>query len=199
MAAERLIRIAITPEAPFLLEPIFLREILYRGWDMVHLRHPSATLNEMRDIIEAIPQKYHNRLRLHGHFELTNSFNLGGLHLNSRCPLPPANYTGPVSRSCHSWEEVTQSSDCDYVTLSPVFDSISKEGYKGIFSKFDLNEVNKAPISDVTPKVIALGGVDTGRIETVKRLGYDGYAVLGALMGASSLYELRLKLDQFDK
>lgn len=199
MADNHPFRIAITAEEPFLLEPIFITEILNHGWDMVHLRHPSASLTDMRNLIESIPSKYHCRLRLHGHFELIYSFNLGGIHLNRRCPCPPENYSGPYSRSCHSIEEVKKSIGCDYVTLSPVFDSISKNGYKGIFYNINLKQNNKAFTAGVTTKVIALGGVDSNNITTVSQLGFDGYAVLGALMTAESLYELRLRLDRFDK
>ena len=199
MAAKSFLKIAFTPEQPFMLEPVFISEILSRGWDMVHLRHPSASCEEIREILEAVPKKFHNRIRLHDHFELANSFNLGGIHLNRRCPSVPTGYSGPYSRSCHSVEEVKQCNDCDYVTLSPVFDSISKEGYKRVFTKIDFKKINKDSTSGVTTKVIALGGVDADHIRTVKFLGFNGFAVLGALMTASSLYELRLRLDRFEK
>lgn len=179
----QLLRIAITPEEITDSEPQWVTRILDRGWDMVHLRHPMASLRDMRNLIEAIPQRYHSRLRLHGHFILTNEFNLGGIHLNRRCPMPPDNYSGPYSRSCHSLEEIAASSACDYVTLSPIFDSISKIGYKAAFSHTELLRLNEI----TSPLVIALGGIIPERIEELTRYNFGGYAVKGAISSFISL------------
>lgn len=171
-------KIAITPETPGNLrkEAMQISTILDGGWDRVHLRHPGATLREMQAIIEALPQEMHSRLVIHGHFELVNHFKLGGLHLNRRCPIPPANYHGPLSRSCHSIEEIKSCSGMDYVTLSPIFNSISKTGYLSAFTPDELAELDCIP-----QKVIALGGVTPERIDRLKRYNFSGFAMLGAL------------------
>lgn len=174
-------------------------DILNAGWDMVHLRHPDATLRDMRNLIEAIPQQYHRRLRLHGHFELLTSFNLGGIHLNRRCPVIPAYYNGPHSRSCHSIDEIRECEDCDYITLSPIFDSISKSGYKAAFEKKSLEKIDKTGPSGVKIKVIALGGVTPENISEIKSLDFDGLAVLGALTAADDMEDFTRRLKAFDK
>ena len=126
---------------------------------------------------EPPPPRPHRRLRLHGHFELAAQFNIGGLHLNRRCPSAPAFYSGPLSRSCHSIEEVIASTDCDYVTLSPIFDSVSKQGYKAAFSPEDLSRLD-----DVTaPQTIALGGITPERVPELSRYNFTGFAVKGAI------------------
>lgn len=197
-AEKKTLRIAITPEDIFSDEPAYIREILTSGWDKVHLRHPGASLRDMRNLIEAIPQRFHSRLRLHGHFELLNSFRLGGIQLNGRCPRKPDNYDGPYSRTCHSIEEVKASLDCDYVTLSPIFDSISKEGYKAAFTKEQLQEIDKIRSLIVNTKVVALGGITPATAKEALNLGFDGYAVLGALMTAPDINELRRRIDYFN-
>ena len=112
-----MMRIAVTGTDPRHDEGEWIATILREGWDAVHLRHPAASLSEMRRLIESVPQQFHSRLRLHGHFELINEFNVGGLHLNRRCPAPPANYRGGLSRSCHTIEEIaTADSHLEYVT-----------------------------------------------------------------------------------
>lgn len=172
------LRIFITPEEIRQDEPERVSRLLQSGkWDIAHLRHPDATLRDMRNLIEAIPQKLHSRLRLHGHFCLAAEFNLGGLHLNHRCPSTPAFYSGPTSRSCHSIEEVIGSTDCDYVTLSPIFDSISKQGYHAAFSPEELQRLNDID----TPRVIALGGITPDRLTALDRYNFSGYAVKGAI------------------
>lgn len=198
MADKQLKRIAITTEEILPDEAERIVDVLDSGWDMVHLRHPAASLREMRRLIEAIPQNYHRRLRIHGHFDLTSEFNLGGLHLNRRCPSLPANYRGPFSCSCHSIEEVKRAAACDYVTLSPIFDSISKQGYRAAFSEKELAEIDKTEGSGVITDVIALGGITPERLHEVKRLGFDGFATLGALMGADSPESFRAKLNKFN-
>lgn len=172
-----MIRIFITPEEINDGEAGRITGMLDSGkWDYAHLRHPDATLRDMRRLIEEIPQRLHHRLRLHGHFSLAADFNLGGLHLNRRCPSLPDFYDGPHSRSCHSIDEVTAATDCDYVTLSPIFDSISKQGYKAAFSQDELMRLNDI----ATPRVIALGGITPSRTEDIKKYNFSGYAVKGA-------------------
>ncbi len=110
-----MMKIAITPPVPIVDEHEYIVAILEDGWDYVHLRHPSATTHDMRRLIEAIPQRLHNRLKLHGHFELLNEFNLGGIHLNSRCPEAPRLYSGKISRTCHAIDEAERFGDMEYV------------------------------------------------------------------------------------
>lgn len=189
-----MMRIAITGPEPRDDEGSWIAAILREGWDAVHLRHPSSSLAEMRRVIESVPQQYHSRLRLHGHFELTNEFNLGGLHLNSRCPAAPPQYTGRLSRSCHSMEEVaTADRRLDYVTLSPIFDSISKAGYKGAFSDYELEAIETIS----SPVVIALGGVTPDRLPLLRKTCFGGYAVLGYLWQADGMADLERRLRQF--
>ncbi|MCM1518093.1 MAG: thiamine phosphate synthase [Pseudoflavonifractor sp.] len=184
-------RIAITSPEPSRDETRQIRAILDCGWDMVHLRHPSASLTDMRRLIESIPQQLHDRLRLHGHFQLLNEFNLGGIQLNSRSPEGPANYHGAASRSCHTIDELARyAPDCDYMTLSPIFDSISKPGYTGRF--------DAAQLSSIPPgKVIALGGVTPDNVGKLGRYPFAGYAVLGYLF-QSPPGEFTRRLRQFD-
>lgn len=181
-----MIKIAITPELiDESREYLHIRAILDAGWDRVHLRHPSASLSDIRRLIEAIPQHYHRKIVLHGHFELCNYFNLGGLHLNSRCPVAPKLYHGGLSKSCHSIEELKQAGNLTYVTLSPIFDSISKNGYIAAFSHDDLKRLD-----GIDTPVIALGGVTPQRIKTLEQYNFSGFAMLGSLPWSGSHSEM---------
>ena len=124
----------------------------------------------MRRLIEAIPPQMHTRLVIHDHFDLISRYRLGGLHLNRRCPVAPHGYSGGLSRSCHSIDEVMAGGTMDYVTLSPVFDSISKSGYMAAYSHEELLRLSGAPT-----KVIALGGVNPERIDFLKRYNFTGF------------------------
>ncbi len=158
-------------------EAAVITSLLDAGADFVHLRHPDALVADVRRIIEDIPYRLRNRIKLHGHFELVWEMNLGGLHLNGRCPKAPVGYRGPLSLTCHSIEEVkaaTVAGCYDYVTLSPIFESISKVGYGGnAFTEADLALIDRAD------NVVALGGITTERIESLARYPFAGFALLG--------------------
>ena len=190
-------RIAFTPVEIADHEAEMIVRVLDADWDMVHLRHPAASLADMRRLIEAIPQRYHSRLRLHGHFALASEFNLGGLHLNSRCPMPPAFYTGPLSRTCHTVDDVIASRGYDYVTLSPIFPSISKPGYGECtnFTASDLEQIDKMRHTSV----IALGGVTPATLPQLAMMPFQGFATLGYLLGCGNPALLPERLLQFEQ
>ncbi len=140
--------------------------------DYLHLRKPNWSDSQLRQHLKKIPSHLHHFIKIHSHFYLTNEFDLAGVHLNHRCPEAPGEIKN-VSRSCHSLLEITLCGKMQYVTISPVFDSISKEGYK---SKYNLEE-----IADFAKekKVVALGGVQPHLFPTLKKFGFCGAAMLG--------------------
>ena len=146
--------------------------------DIVHIRKPEASPDEIRQLLLAIPADLHPRLRLHSHFSLCEEFAIGGIHLNKRFPIPPAGYRH-ISRSCHSLEEISGAcSPYEYVTLSPIFDSISKEGYRAAFSP---EECAQAASSS---RIVALGGVEPEHLGRLRKAGFYGAALLGAVWNA---------------
>ena len=159
-------------------EAAIIAQLLHWGTDLVHLRKPEGSADELAKLIEAIPTAYHNRLVLHDHFDLATHFTLHGLHLNRRnCVLPP-HHKGTVSQSCHTLDEVKAcKTKCDYVFLSPVFNSISKQGYASAFTLKALSEAKKQSIID--QNVLALGGITAANIDKVKHYGFGGVALLG--------------------
>lgn len=188
-----MLRIAITPHEPHPHEAAIITAILNAGWDYVHLRHPDASLRDMRNLIEQIPQRHYRRLKLHGHFDLLCDFNLGGVHLNSRCPTAPAYFCGELSRSCHTVAEATAyAPQCSYVTLSPIFPSISKPGYEAQFTQSELAALPAG-------KVVALGGVTPSRLAEILALPFAGYAVLGYLWQDATPTLVAQRLREFDQ
>lgn len=172
-----MLRIAITTHHIHPREPQIITSLLCDGWTYVHLRHPDASLRDIQNIIEAIPQKYHSRIKLHGHFELVHSFNLGGLHLNSRCPTPPVGYSDKLSRSCHTPQELSQATGLEYATLSPVYPSISKPGYLPVLTT---DQIISA-LAEAKVPVVALGGVTPDKESELMHMGFAGYACLGSV------------------
>lgn len=146
--------------------------LIEAGVDYVHIRKPSWSARDVRNLIEEMPYEYRKKLRLHGHYELLSEMNLGGVHVNSRNPVAPP-WAKSVSASCHGIKEIIDNSGLDYVTLSPVFDSISKQGYKAAFDPDGDYELPQGG------RVVALGGVTPERFNKLKAKGFYGAALLG--------------------
>ena len=165
--------IAITSSDLYPNEAARITELLDSGRvHYVHIRKPGWTLPQTSDLISRIPARLYPKLKLHDHFTLMERYHLRGVHLNSRNPLPPQNCSS-ISKSCHSLEELSDIESYEYVTLSPVFDSISKTGYKAAFNHDEL----KKELSG--KRVVALGGVTPDKFDYLKSLGFCGAALLG--------------------
>lgn len=166
-------------------EATLLIRLFEAGMQRLHLRKPASGREEVRALLAALPAVYYPRIVLHDHFGLAAepawAGQLGGLHLNRRNPKVPEGYTGYVSCSCHSLEEVGRQRACHYVFLSPVFPSLSKQGYGEGFPLPVLREATRAGLID--GRVIALGGISPATLPLLAGTGFGGAAVLGALWG----------------
>ena len=155
-------------------------QLLRRGdIDLIHLRKPQATRQELEALIRAIPAKLHQRLVLHDHHTLALTYPLRGIHLNSRNPLPPEGWKGQLSISCHSIEELAEKKchPFTYLSLSPIFDSISKQGYHSAFTAEDIARAHEEGIID--HRVMALGGITFDKLPLIKQMGFGGAMILG--------------------
>lgn len=177
-----MIKVVITLPAFFPGEAEKIAYMLRSGTaDLLHLRKPGSNAAEMEQLIRQIPTEFHQRLVLHDHHHLAAQYGLHGIHLNSRNPEPPKGKCSTslsLSRSCHSLEEVKLWKErCNYVSISPIYDSISKQGYKSAFTKEQLLQAHRNGIID--GKVFALGGITFGRLHEVEALGFGGAMILG--------------------
>lgn len=168
------------------------------GLEILHLRKPTSTIDELRCLLKQIPECYMDRIVVHEHFSLVDEFHLKGIHLNRRNSSLPNDYDSQVSCSCHSLEEVAKKKNSvDYLFLSPIFDSISKEGYNSSFGKDELKMASENYIID--EKVIALGGIDPQNIPEIKELGFGGIAVLGYIWNSSVEADVNIVVDNYLK
>lgn len=159
-------------------EADFIDRLFNHGLDRLHLRKPGADIGECRRLLDGISREWLPRIVVHDNFGLCREYGLGGVHLNGRNPMAPPNHEGSVSRSCHSLEEISRyKGECDYLTLSPIFNSISKQGYMAAFGPGQLAAARDSGLID--RRVIALGGVTLENIPRVKELGFGGVAILG--------------------
>ncbi len=157
------------------------------GLSLLHVRKPGMTEEELHDWLSDFEEEYIRKMVLHQHHKLAEDFRLKGIHLkeNFRSKKKDlAQYAEQyklngftVSSSFHDLKKVkSEASLFDYVFLSPVFTSVSKNGYKG--QAFN--------VKSLPHKIIALGGIESGKISKAKELGYAGVAVLGAVWFAEN-------------
>lgn len=160
-----------------------IHSLFQAGMETFHLRKPDWDQKAYKSFLHHINPKYHTKISIHAHHELANSFDLGGLHFTESAReklgieyiknLKSNNLT--ISTSFHqlnqleNWDGVF-----DYAFLSPVFDSISKQGYDGVFQE-------GLAITNYTTKLIGLGGIHTENILKIKDFGFEGAAVLGSI------------------
>ncbi len=193
--------IVITTPNYFIEEDKIITALFDEGLETLHLRKPDTAPVYAERLLTLIPEKYHKYIVVHDHFYLKNEYRLKGIHLNHRNPLIPDNYDGHVSASCHTFDEVVADKKiCDYVFLSPVFDSISKEGYDSAFTPEEIREAASEGIID--KRVIALGGINEENILRIKDFGFGGAAVLGGLwnkFNPSSDYNYQELISHFKK
>lgn len=181
--------IAITSPKVMDEDVYLIKGLLAKGIDTIHLRKPESDIHACRKILEALTPEQRARIIIHDYPELYEEFSLKGIHVNKNVPSLPHDYKGYRTRSCHSLEEVQRyKEEYDYVFLSPIFDSISKVGYRSGFTKEELLEASAMGIID--GKVIALGGVTFDKIPYLKKLNFGGAAMIGGIYHPNALIKL---------
>ena len=160
-----------------------INQLFEEGLECLHFRKPNWNKNQWVGLLSQIEIKFHNKIMLHDYHELTQQFQVKGVHLKEKHRNQIQNLKQyvidfrqkgfQVSTGFHSLEAIHKNKflNFDYVFLSPVFDSISKDNYSG--KSFDVNGLDNA--------VYALGGIDKMNLNQVKNLGYTGAAVLGSV------------------
>ena len=172
--------IAITSPKVIDEDAYLINTLLNNGIDTIHLRKPDSSIDECRNLLAELSTEQRAKIVVHDFPELYFEFSLKGIHINKNITSLPGRYNGFKTRSCHSFEEIVRyKSDYDCLFLSPIFDSISKEGYKSAFSEEMLLKASLDGIID--DKVIALGGITFDKIPYLRALNFGGVAMLGSI------------------
>lgn len=172
-----------------------IKRLLECGIDIIHLRKPESDIHACRQLLKALTKEERERIIIHDYPELYDEFSLKGIHINRNVSSLPDDYIGFRTRSCHSLEEVERYKDeYNYLFLSPIFDSISKVGYRSGFRKEELQGASMKGIID--EKVVALGGVTFESIAYLKGLKFGGVAMIGSIYNMESLNRLK-DLDNY--
>jgi thiamine-phosphate pyrophosphorylase len=155
--------IVISPASAVPNEHEIITSLFEEGLEIFHIHKPDFSKEEIKHFVQQIPFKYHDRIALHSAFPKFHS-----LQELEACSLPGGEGWGGA----------------EYAFLSPIFDSISKVGYKSKFSDRMNKFLKMQPglLSAIRGKnIIALGGIDEDKIVLARKIGFTGVAVLGAI------------------
>jgi thiamine-phosphate pyrophosphorylase len=166
-------------------EATIINRLFDAGLQRLHLRKPDASREELEAIVSNIPDTYLDKVSIHSHYTLANTYRLGGIHCTGAGRhefYATPTTTSRRSISLHSIDEAAQvDSSFDYAFIGPIFDSISKIGYKQGIHHEELRQFLLRPRHT---KMIGLGGISLDNIDACTRMGLDGVAILGALWNA---------------
>lgn len=202
--------IVLTSEQNIKDEAQYINKFFEFGLEILHLRKPGFDAEKYKVLLNEINENFHHRIVIHQHHHLIRKFNLKGIHITEHKrlelgekledyktqqlkvigqPLTTKSFT--LSTSFHSKQDIIDCKEIfDYIFLSPVFNSISKKGYKG--KNFN--------VSNIAVNIVGLGGINGQNISDAMALGYKGVAVLGSIWNSENpINDFQFLMDKYRK
>ena len=188
--------IIITKPTPIQNEISLIHSLFAEGLELLHVRKPDYSEDEMKRFLSAIGLEFRARLVLHQHHQLAQAFGINRIHFTEkdresynnsfRISNPERVKSAILSTSVHSIEDFNALADVfQYAFLSPVFTSISKADYA---PTIDYRTALEKRTNHKT-KLIALGGIQSGNISQALESGFDGVALLGTIWNGNNPIE----------
>jgi len=178
--------IVIAKPTVFKGESKLINQLFEAGLQVFHLRKENVDEAVYRKIIEGISPEYHPQIALHHFHSLANDYNIQRIHHRENFRKERDNVELPenkiFSTSIHHLADTEQIKQYQYSFFGPVFNSLSKPGYRGVIPPDFRLEKQQA-----TPKIIALGGIGLTEIDQAKTMNFDGVALLGSIWNDPSL------------
>jgi len=152
------------------------------GLQLLHVRKPQEDVQQFRTLMLNIDPAFYPNIALHQHHELADEFNITRLHFTEqkrklKSPAQFDEFLGQgyfLSSSIHDLNSCSDLDHFGYVFYGPVFDSISKRGYR-----------TALPSGFVVPpqrsKVYAVGGITAEKLADIKNMGFEGIGLLGTI------------------
>lgn len=169
-------------------------QLFENGLDYLYIRKPELDEFLMVDFVEKIPEKYWTKT-ISTSLIITKEFNLAGYHFTRDNIQKNSLYNEKIlkwlhdnnkisSISAHHIEEINTYLDkFRHVIVSPIFPSISKKNYE---YKWNYTQLKKTISNKKKSILIATGGVEKGKINTIKKLGFDAVGLLGTIWNSNS-------------
>lgn len=169
-------------------EMMLVNRLFDAGMVLFHLRKPGVSLASHCAFLNEIHPEFRDQVVLHQFHDPGASEGFHRFHFSAAerqrfwakdqafiSKIKADSESVILSTSIHSLEEADELVDFDYAFFGPLFNSISKPGYKGInLAGFKLP-------GHLKTKLVALGGITSDNITQVVDMGFDKAAILGAL------------------
>ncbi|MDR3026696.1 thiamine phosphate synthase [Chryseobacterium sp.] len=174
--------LVITPELMVSKETDHINLMFQEGLDLLHIRKPWVSRNELTEFITQIDEAFYPQLVLHTHYDLREEYNISRFHVRE-IDRKEGSYKSfaednNISTSVHDITTYnTLDKEWEYAFISPFFPSISKKGY-GMDSTIKEEIIHR---NNPDVKLIALGGINPDNIHNVFESDVDGAALLGAI------------------
>jgi thiamine biosynthesis protein ThiS len=187
--------VAVSSIATLNRSPASWAAALYAGGvDIIQIREPSLSEDAIRtllkDVIAAAPTL--KAVQINNRPDLAIEFGCG-LHLPASAEAEMVT-SSPASRSIHDVVETNAPEGVDFLVAGHIFDTPSHLGTPGK----GLNWLHEITTASSLP-VVAIGGVDAGRVADCMSVGAAGVAVIRALSETddpwSAAQRLRTPLD----
>jgi thiamine-phosphate pyrophosphorylase len=160
------------------------------GLELFHLRKPTASENELTELLQNINAGNYSKIAIHQHHLMAENFGIKRIHFSE------ANRLGTTEEKLKKWkaekyvlstsihsinDHRSLSDNFSYTFLGPVFESISKPEYKPASAELiQLEEDKNRKI-----KIIAIGGITAEKIKMTEQANFDGAALLGTIWNDS--------------
>ena len=170
--------ILLTSPTRLFSENYLFRELLEAGIPALHVRRGDGS-EILQQNLNMIPVALRKATIVHEHPALALKYNLMGVHFKSTSEVKDADKSLVRGKSVHSFEEAEEYAHLDYLYLSPIFNSISKEEYT---SKFDDEELKDFLTNwKGKAKLYALGGINAETAKKAFDMGFYGVVALGCV------------------
>jgi thiamine-phosphate pyrophosphorylase len=168
----------------------------------IQLREKDLSLSDLFSlalVLRQMTERYDARLYINGRLDIALMVDADGVHLPED-GLPPNEVKARypyllVGVSTHSLEAARQAEEdgADFITFSPIFATPSKEQYGEPQGLEKLQSVTQS----VQIPVLALGGIDKHRINTVLKTGAHGVAMISAIWNSPNIQNESVEYMKF--
>ncbi|MCU0416215.1 MAG: thiamine phosphate synthase [Cytophagaceae bacterium] len=147
----------------------------------IHFRKPSYTREAYSKEVSTLSPLAISKTMFHEHHELSLEFDVKGIHYKSHQAIHPIASKLISSKSFHDFDTLlNEGHRHHYAFISPLFPSISKEGYTSSFTSDEIkNKLTEANSKNIS--VIGLGGISDTNIEQWTKWNLAGVGLLGTI------------------
>ena len=160
-----------------------LKQCLDMGVTWVGIREYNMDISDLLHLTEDIityAEPMGAMVSIWGYPDIATKYAIG-CHTNIHTYTPhiknTLNWDSPLGVSTHTESDISTAKGADYITLSPIFNSISKQGYKGMGTDTFSRICQTAPMP-----VFALGGITQHTAKLVFETGAYGFCICGQAM-----------------